>query len=149
MGLSVIRVAIISAAIGQISFKFELLLALGHTPRCFWIFEKKYIFKFFHEFLALLDYVRRYHEIKICSNFNCYFPSAIPPDFFGLLNKKCIFDFLPVFVVFVNIIGTLWEAKFQNAACPANRSRKFSKFSGIFFAVVLTKLCLGFWKLKL
>ncbi len=33
----VVRAAIISESTGPISFKFELLLALGHTPRSFLI----------------------------------------------------------------------------------------------------------------
>ncbi len=46
---SVVRVAIIPVPIGQISVKFQLLLALGHTPRL-WMFEKKTAFPNFSQF---------------------------------------------------------------------------------------------------
>ena len=36
----------------------------------FWIFEKKPAFFNFHDFLALLDYVSRAHEIEICLSRN-------------------------------------------------------------------------------
>ncbi len=45
-----------SRSFWQISFKFQLLLALDHIARRFWIFEKKNAFSNFHDFFfAFVD----------------------------------------------------------------------------------------------
>ncbi len=80
------------------------------------------------QFLALLDYVSRAHQIKIrpssvvcrpsdrlwhqlslnfmhgfLSNFSCGFPWAICPDIFFIFEKKNFLNFLQIFFVFVNM----------------------------------------------
>ncbi len=80
------------------------------------------------QFLALLDYVSRAHEIEIrpssvvrrpsvrlwhrlslkllygfLSNFSCGLPWAICPDVFFILKKKTFLNFLRIFFVFVNM----------------------------------------------
>ena len=56
-----VSVAIISKPIGQISFKFQLLLALGHSPRLFFeLLKNKMHFLFFSHFFFFFVNMRPY-----------------------------------------------------------------------------------------
>ena len=139
----------LSVCISWISFKFWLLLLIGHM---------------LERILALIDHVSRAHETEIrpsvcgidylwtyCMNFCKILVVALsyPRMFFEFLKKKtCFFLIFHEYFSFSLPCGIAWEQILQNTTTPTNRSQKFSNFSWFFLPMVLTKLLwryLKFW----
>ncbi len=141
-------VAIIPVPNVRISFKLWLLVLLNYTQ---W------------QFLAMLDYVSRAHEIEICpsirlwhqlslnllcgflSKFGCCFPWAICPEVFWIFERKMIFGFLWIFFVFVNI-GLYGSKNFKTLLLPQITFESFQTFSEISSQLSTLKECFGFLK---
>ena len=159
---SFIRVAIISEHVGQISFKFQLLLPLGHAARClfFFLIWKKNAFSNFsgmsrssclyhqsswNQNLSVVCHpspmlqLSQNHLSRFLSHFTCSFSG--PYNFFFLTTNA--------FIIFVNM-RPYGSKHFQTLLLSPITFKSFQLFLRIFFSVVLRKGCWIFeiWRLR-
>ncbi len=143
--LSVVCVAIISEPNARISFKFWLLLHLGHTLGLFWIFEKKKKIggAFFTNIIHLTwdpmgEKKTECYSYK--SQLNFFNFSWM---FFPMVLTKLHLGF---FFVFVNMRPyALWSKNFKTLLLQIPE-KKVSNLAWIFLAMVPIKLLLEFLK---
>ena len=151
---SVVRVAIISDPIGQISFKFQLLLPLGHTPRVVLeLLKNKRAFSNFSGFFVLFSLTwdpmwaktsKRYSSLKSLLNIFTLFLKLLLSG----PHKSTVFGFwVYEFARFFFPFSLTWDP--MGAKTYGNKTLLlpqitfdffFSNFSWIFFSVVPTKV---------